>query len=265
MKKVLRTVLALSMILGLLSSMSLAVAAEPNEGDTPAQSSLHTDYFTIYDPGGGAQPPMTYTDSQIHVTDWGTMSVCLQDVGVAAYDPPSWADDIANVYVDGVVVGTYDSYNNPEPAPGPGPVQCFTTIVGAGTHTVVVEVIFSVIPGSMFAKEIEVTVTDIDIDIKPGSYPNSINLGSRGVVPVAVLTTADFDASTVDPATVMFAGAAPLRWAMEDVDYDGDMDLIFHFRTRELNLDEFSTEAILTGVTFGGQAIQGVDTVNIVP
>ena len=64
--------------------------------------------------------------------------------------------------------------------------------------------------------------TEVDIDIKPGSDPNSINLKSKGVVPVAVLTTPDFDAATVDPATVEFAGASPVRWTMEDVDGDTD-------------------------------------------
>lgn len=105
----------------------------------------------------------------------------------------------------------------------------------------------------------------VSIDIKPGSYPNSINLGSRGVVPVAILTADAFDASIVDPATVVFAGAAPLRWAMEDVDYDGDLDLLFHFKTQELDLDMDSTEATLTGETFDGMLIEGTDTVNIVP
>jgi hypothetical protein len=102
------------------------------------------------------------------------------------------------------------------------------------------------------------------IDIKPGSYPNSINLGAKGMVPVAVLTTDDFDASTVDPGTVEFAGAYPLRWAMEDVDGDGDMDLLFHFKNQELGLDENSTEAYLTGYTKGGEFIWGVDSVNII-
>ncbi len=102
------------------------------------------------------------------------------------------------------------------------------------------------------------------IDIKPGSYPNSINLGSKGMVPVAVLTTDDFDASTVDPVTVEFAGAQPVRWTMEDVDGDGDMDLLFHFKTQELHLDENSTEATLTGYTHDGEFIWGTDTVNIV-
>jgi len=53
--------------------------------------------------------------------------------------------------------------------------------------------------------------TPISIDIKPGSSPNSINLKSKGVVPVAILGTDDFDVSDVDPDTVIFADAAPLR------------------------------------------------------
>jgi len=105
----------------------------------------------------------------------------------------------------------------------------------------------------------------VDVDIKPGSYPNSINLGSKGVVPVAVLTTVDFDASTVDPETVEFAGASPVRWVMEDVDDDGDMDMLFFFKTQGLGLTAASTEATLTGATVGGQPIEGTDTVNIVP
>jgi hypothetical protein len=105
-----------------------------------------------------------------------------------------------------------------------------------------------------------------EIDIKPGSCPNSINLGSKGVTPVAVLTTDDFDASCVDPASVEFAGAAPLRWVMEDVDCDGDMDMLFHFKTAELALDASSTEATLTGCeTCYGNPISGTDSVNIVP
>jgi hypothetical protein len=106
---------------------------------------------------------------------------------------------------------------------------------------------------------------EVEIDIKPGSYPNSINLNSNGVVPVAVLTTGDFSAADVDPTTVEFAGALPLRWTLCDVDDDGDEDMIFHFKTQELKLDENSTEAELTGQTNGGDDISGTDEVRIVP
>ena len=40
-------------------------------------------------------------------------------------------------------------------------------------------------------------VVAVAIDIKPGGVPNSINLGSNGKVPVAILSTATFDARTV--------------------------------------------------------------------
>lgn len=107
-------------------------------------------------------------------------------------------------------------------------------------------------------------VLDVEIDIKPGSDPNSINLKSKGVIPVAILTTPDFDASTVDPATVLFAGASPTHWALEDVDGDGDIDLILHVPTQSTNIQQGDTEACLTGQTFGGQDIQGCDSVNVV-
>jgi len=109
--------------------------------------------------------------------------------------------------------------------------------------------------------------TTIDIDIKPGGNPNNINLKSKGVVPVAVLTTWDFDASTIDPSTdtVEFAGASPVRWKLCDVNGDGNDDMLFHFKTQDLNLDENSTEATLTCETFGGDKLTGTDTVRIIP
>lgn len=102
------------------------------------------------------------------------------------------------------------------------------------------------------------------IDIKPGDWPNTINLKSKGRLSVAVISTADFDALTVDPATVNFAGAWPLTWHPEDVDGDGDMDLLFQFLTQELNLLPTSMDAVLNGKLLTGWPVQGTDTVNIV-
>lgn len=104
----------------------------------------------------------------------------------------------------------------------------------------------------------------INIDIKPESDPNSINLNSNGVVPVAILTTPEFDASTVDPTTVRFADASPIKRTIEDVDSDGYLDMLLHFDTQELNLDASNTEATLTGMTDDGIEIVGTDSVNIV-
>jgi len=106
---------------------------------------------------------------------------------------------------------------------------------------------------------------EVEIDIKTGGNPNSINLKSKGVVPVAVLTTDGFDARDIDPVTVEFAGASPVRWTLCDVDDDGDEDMLFHFETQKLNLDESSTEATLTGKTTEEKVIRGTDDVRIVP
>ena len=108
-------------------------------------------------------------------------------------------------------------------------------------------------------------VMGVLIDVKPGSDPNSTNLGSTGVIPVAVLTTNPFDAATIDPATVDFEGASPVHDRLEDVDGDSDLDLIMHFRTQDTNIADDATEACLTGETFSGQPIEGCDTIRVVP
>jgi concanavalin A-like lectin/glucanase superfamily protein len=60
-------------------------------------------------------------------------------------------------------------------------------------------------------------VTTVAIDIKPQSCPNPINVGAQGVLPVAILGTATFDVTTVDPSSVKLQGVSPLRSALEDV------------------------------------------------
>lgn len=114
---------------------------------------------------------------------------------------------------------------------------------------------------------------EVAIDIRPGSRRNPINPLSRGVIPVALLTTGagareDFDAWDVDPLTILFGPAgAPIVHAQGhamDVDGDGDLDRILHFRTQQTGIRCGDTEATLTGTTFDGQAIQGVDAIRTV-
>jgi hypothetical protein len=123
------------------------------------------------------------------------------------------------------------------------------------------------------------TPTPVTIDIKPGSYPNSINLSSKGVVAVAVLTTPAFDASQFTPAmahltdanttmTMPCTGTMAVRYALEDVNGDGLSDLVFFFKTQDLNLTPSSTAATL--MAHGSYSsttlhIMGTDSVNIVP
>jgi N-acetylneuraminic acid mutarotase len=110
--------------------------------------------------------------------------------------------------------------------------------------------------------------TSIAIDIKPGTFPNSINPRGKGVIPVAILTTDTFDATAVDPTTVRFGPngteAAPVQSALEDVDGDGDTDMILHFKTQDTGIVCGDTSASLTGETFSGEAIEGSDSIKTV-
>jgi hypothetical protein len=116
-------------------------------------------------------------------------------------------------------------------------------------------------------------VTRVAIDIKPGSFPSSINLGSAGVVPVAILSSAAFDATQVDPATVTLAGAAvrligkagKYSCQAEDVNSDGLTDLVCRVETYQLTIQPGESTAVLEAKTFSGEALRGEDIVRIVP
>ena len=114
--------------------------------------------------------------------------------------------------------------------------------------------------------------TIVPVDIKPGSYPNSINPGSNGTVPVAILSTASFDAATVNPATVTLAGAAVAlkgkgspSFSIQDVDGDGLPDLLVHVQTEALHLSAGDVTAEVSGKTFDGKLVKGSDTIRVVP
>lgn len=110
-------------------------------------------------------------------------------------------------------------------------------------------------------------VTTVSIDIKPGSYPNPVNLKSKGVIPVAVLGSETFDVSTVDLMSLTFGpkAAAPVHHAFEDVNGDGIIDLILHFRTQTTGITAGMTEASLSGSLLDGTPIEGSDSIVTVP
>ncbi len=146
------------------------------------------------------------------------------------------------------------------------PLVCSISTTGAGISEAVVSLVIAA------GEAGEGGLTEVAIDVKPGSDPARINLASRGVIPVAILTTStaagelrDFDATTVDPQTVLFGpGAAQIAHKdghVEDVDGDGDLDLMLHFRTQEAAIFEGQTIVSLTGFTFDLEPIEGFDTI----
>jgi WD40 repeat protein len=135
----------------------------------------------------------------------------------------------------------------------------------------------------------------VAVDIKPGSCPNPINVKStkkknKGVLPVAILGTEDFDVRDIDPETILLAGVVePLRWKLADVATpyddgtmqgdcfdctkkgpDGFLDLTLKFKNRDIvtaigsvsNGDCLLLE--LTGALLDGTVIYGDDVVRII-
>jgi photosystem II stability/assembly factor-like uncharacterized protein len=136
-------------------------------------------------------------------------------------------------------------------------------------------------------------VLPVAVNIKPGGFPNAINL--KGTAPVAVLTTAAgeyglplaFDATTIDPASVRFGsatlvfsgtgGAAPIHGAghiedsyeLDETTRDGDLDMVLQFRVADSDLTSSSTEGCVSGSYHdaGGASRRffGCDSVKISP
>jgi hypothetical protein len=136
-------------------------------------------------------------------------------------------------------------------------------------------------------------VIEVPVDIHPTSCPNPLNVKKKGVVPVAILGTEDFDVTQIDPASVMLEGVAPLRWNLEDVatpyvepfsdpagcmecteeGSDGFMDLTLKFDAQEIVAAIGEVEdgqcllMTLTGnlmEEFNGTEIIGQDVVKII-
>ena len=135
----------------------------------------------------------------------------------------------------------------------------------------------------------EGTLWEVAIDIKPGSCPNPLNTKDKGVLPVAVLGSAEHDVSTIDVASIRLEDVAPIRSNYEDVSApvpdsndececttegpDGYLDLVLKFNTQDIiaSLGEVNDgdelQLNLTGAlaeVLGGTPIEGQDCVLII-
>lgn len=99
-----------------------------------------------------------------------------------------------------------------------------------------------------------ISVTEGNLDIKPGSFPNSISCKKKGVTPVAILGNS-VNVSDIDVTTIEFMGASPvhdltdpdvLADHIQDVNFDGNPDLVCHFPTSDLDMNSETETGTLT-------------------
>jgi beta-glucanase (GH16 family) len=104
--------------------------------------------------------------------------------------------------------------------------------------------------------------TPILVDVRIQLPHGSACRHRHGLVTAAILSRPGFDARTVDPATVQLGRAEEIHRNkhgvvrhLEDVDRDGDIDLVLHFDFDDTGLDCDDDRTPLTGRTFDGKRI----------
>ncbi len=245
----------------------------PTPSHTYADNGSYTVSLTVTDPSGASHTDQTTAtianvaptvsagaNDMIFSGQTFALSASFSDPGV---DDATWQTtvDWGDLTSD---AGSSDDQS--------APITGSHIYLAPGDYTVTVTVTDK--DGGVGSDQLTLTVKAIPMamDIKPGSFPNSINTKRRGVIPVAVLTgsqpagVAAVDATTIIDASVEFAGAAIAhrRGHTEDVDGDGQADRVYHFRTQITNLQAGDASATLTAQLADGRFIEGTDSVRIV-
>lgn len=158
---------------------------------------LDTDWF-----GPGPYPSGEPSNIKIY-QDLPTMPGGVYELSFAYSPRPGAPDNILKVYWDGTLVDTI-------PATGGLSWTTYTvTVTASGSTTRLQFEEHGTLDGlGMFLDDVGVIplFVSVDIDIKPGSDPNSINLGEQGLLPVAILGSSTFDVSTIHPETIAIGG-----------------------------------------------------------
>lgn len=116
------------------------------------------------------------------------------------------------------------------------------------------------------------SVQQINIDIKPGSGAVApINPKSRGSIPVALLSSDEFDALKVDRSSLTFGSTGDEKSLQRcgkdgsDVNNDGRLDLVCHFENQVSKFDATDLEGVLKGKSANGMPFEGRGLLKVVP
>lgn len=114
-------------------------------------------------------------------------------------------------------------------------------------------------------------ILHINVEIKPGSGEYApINPKSKGNIPVALLSSAEFNALSVDYQSLSFGATGnedSLRRCGkegEDIDGDGRLDLVCHFDAEMADFQAGDADGVVKGKTTAGRAFEGRGHIRIV-
>ena len=98
----------------------------------------------------------------------------------------------------------------------------------------------------------------------------AVRVARAGVIPVAIFGEPEFDVAEIDLTTLAFGpgGAQPTHRSgghFGDVNQDGIIDLVSHFKVKEVSLDVGDELVCAIGNTFDGRAFEGCDAIRTLP
>ncbi len=125
---------------------------------------------------------------------------------------------------------------------------------------------FSYLPGAFTPGQPCPTSISTTIDIKPDSPNNPVNPKSNGMLQVVVFGSPGLDTSQIDVASLRLGvtglEAAPRKnYSYQDVNLDGEMDLVLHFRIPETGITCTTNQLLMTGQMLSGLPLTGSDIV----
>ena len=110
-------------------------------------------------------------------------------------------------------------------------------------------------------------VLKVTIDVKPGDEPTMVERARGGFLPVAILSTAQFDAVSLDVSSIRIGPtgteAEAARTTKSDVNEDKRTDLLVLVRVQDLNIKCSDTAIRMTGKTNDGVAVEGMEAVKV--
>lgn len=221
------------------------------------------------------------------------------EIVVGFSSPPPFADTVT-VYIGGADVEGGDLYVSSDnsswtkvgeirpPVPNPYDSTGWIDVYYAvgfdvtGLGPVNYAKVVSVQPGNDGLEVDAFGLPAFGIDLKPGSYPNSVNLCSKGAVTVAILGSEVFDVFNIDLDSLILGSASPRligkgnksSCSYEDVSGDFSLtmegmpdsytDLVCQYSTLDLGDVAGQSAVNVAGSLLDGTPFEGTDTINIV-
>ena len=154
-----------------------------------------------------------------------------------------------------------------------GAIATSQRMCAAGTYGVVLSVTDK--DGGVGTDAVNVTVgyVVVDVAIMPSANPSAISLRKQGSVPVAILSSATFDARTIDVASIRLgdeagtdtpveAGKGKPSSRIEDVNGDGRPDMVLSFGVQQLIANGDLTSTTTSLAIRGFQGASGDSCIN---